>query len=132
MPILSSIQKGLGTFGTRGYPVALLVPVLAYFWIESVKTEKETCCYRNINYCDFVGRGMCRQGKERNRISNRIGNRIRSNFYFLINQNVSKLQITLMSLRFKAEKRVKKQEKKREDDLQRGKKQRTVILEITT
>ena len=37
-----------------------------------------------------------------------------------------------MSLSFKAEKKVKKQEKKREDDLQRGKKQRTVILELTT
>ena len=64
---------------------------------------------------------MCRQGKERNRISNRIGNRIRNNFPFLINQNVSKLQIILMFLSFKAEKKIKKQEKKREDDLQRGK-----------
>ena len=37
-----------------------------------------------------------------------------------------------MSLSFKAKKKVKKQEKKREDDLQRGKKpQRTTILELT-
>ena len=79
-----------------------------------MKNEKETCCYRNISYFNFVGRGICRQGKERNR----IGNRIRNNFYFLINQNVSKLQIMLTSLSFKAEKKGKKQEKKREDDLQ--------------
>ena len=76
-----------------------------------MKNEKETCCCRNINYCDFDGRGMCRQGKERNRISNRIGNRIRNNFYFLINQNVSKLQIILMSLSFKAEKKARKEKK---------------------
>ena len=73
-----------------------------------MKNEKETCCYRNINYCDFDGSGMCRQGKERNRISKRIGNRIRNNFYFLINQNVLKLQVILMSLSFKAEKKGKK------------------------
>ena len=86
-----------------------------------MKNEKETCCYININYCDFDGRGVCRQGKERNRISNRIGNRIRNNFYFLINQNVLKLQIIIMSLNCKAEKKVKKVRKKREDDLQREK-----------
>ena len=33
---------------TRGYPVALLVPFLASFEIESMKNVKETCCYRNI------------------------------------------------------------------------------------
>ena len=75
---------------------------------------------------------MCRQGKERNRISNRIGNQIRNNFYFLISQNVSKPQIILISLSFKAEKKVKRQERKREDDLQRKKKERTVILELMT
>ena len=98
------------------------MPVLASFLIESIKNEKETCCYRNINYYNFDGRGMCRQVKERNRISNRIGNRIQNNFYFLVNQNVSKLQINLMSLSFNAEKKkVKKQKKKEEDDLQREK-----------
>ena len=81
-----------------------------------MKNEKETCCYRNINYCDFDGRGMCRQGKERNR----IGNRFRNNFCFLINQNVSKLQIILMSLSFKAEKKGKKAKKKRRDYLQKN------------
>ena len=65
-----------------------------------------------------MGGGVCCQGKERNRISNRIGNQIRNNFYFLINQNVSKLQIILMSLNFKDE--GKKAKKK--DDLQREKK----------
>ena len=98
---------------TRGYPVALLVPVLANFKIESITNEKDTCCYRNINYCDFDGRGICRQGQERNRIINRIGNRIRNNFYLLINQNVSKLQIILMSLSFKAEKKVKQARKEK-------------------
>ena len=68
-----------------------------------MKNEKEICCYRNINYCDFDGRGMCCQGKERNRISNRI----RNNFYFLINQ------IILMSLSFKAEKKGKKSRKEK-------------------
>ena len=42
-------------------------------------------------------------------------------FIFLINKNVSKFQISLMSLSFKAEKKVKKQKRKREDDLQREK-----------
>mgnify|MGYP001794119199 CR=1 FL=1 len=37
--------------------------------------------------------------------------------FFLINQNVSKPQIVLTSLSFKAEKKGKKQEKKREVDL---------------
>ena len=62
-----------------------------------------------LHYCDFDGRGMCRQGKERNRISNRIRNKV----YFLINQNVWKLQIILMSLSFKAEKKGKKARKEK-------------------
>ena len=54
--------------------------------------------------------------------------------FFLINQNVLKLQIILMSLSFKAEEKSKKSEikKKSEDDLQRKQKQSTVILELTT
>ena len=75
---------------TRGYPVALLVPVLASFSIESMKNEKETCCYRNINYCEFDGRGMCRQGKERNQISNRIGNRNQKTFFIFDKQKCLK------------------------------------------
>ena len=83
-----------------------------------MKNEKETCCYRNIDYCDFDGRGrMYRQGKES---SNRIGNRIRNNFYFLINQNVSKLQIILMSLSFKAKKKGKKNKKRNEKMIYSG------------
>ena len=78
-----------------------------------MKNEKETCCHRNINYSDFDGRAMCRQGKERNRISNRIGNRIQDNFYFLIKHHASKLQIILMSLSFKAEKKGKKARKEK-------------------
>ena len=71
--------------------------------------------------------------KERSRICNRIGNRIRNNFYILINQNVSELQIILMSLSFKAEKKGKKAKKKREDNLQRDKKtENSVILEFMT
>ena len=94
---------------------------------------RKTRCYRNINYCDFDGRGMCCQGKEKDRTSNWIGNRIWNNFYYLVKQNVSKLQIILMSLSFKAEKeKVKKEKKEREDDLQQGKKQRNVILELMT
>ena len=61
---------------------------------------------------------MCRQGKKRNRISNRIGNP--NNYYFLINQNISKPQIILMSLSFKAEKKVKS--KKRKEMIYNGKK----------
>ena len=57
---------------------------------------------------------VAKERKELNRISNRIGNRNRNNYYFLINQNVSKPQIILMSLSFKAEKKVKKRENKRE------------------
>ena len=53
-------------------------------------------------------------------------------FMFLINKNVSKLQIILMSLTFKAEKKVKKQERKREVDLQQEKRQNTLILELAT
>ena len=83
-----------------------------------MKNEKETCCYRNRNYCDFDGRGMCYQGKERNQISNRIGNKTQDNlnfFFFLINQKiiVSKLQIILMSFSFKAEKKGKKARKEK-------------------
>ena len=77
----------------------------------------------NINYCDFDGRGMCHQGKEKNRISNQIRNQIKNNFYFLINQNVSKFQIILISL--KKGKKAKKEI--REDDLQCEIRQRTNI-----
>ena len=89
-------------------------------WIHN-KWDK-TCCYRNINYCDIDERGMFRQEKERNRISNRIGNGIRNNFYFLINQNVSKLQIILMSISFKAEKKGKKARKEKRRWFTAGKK----------
>ena len=65
---------------------------------------------------------MCRQGKKRNRISNRIGNQIRNNFYFLDKQNCLKTLNFPSILSFKAEKKVKKQERKRDDDLQREKK----------
>ena len=61
--------------------------------------------------------------KERNRISNQIGNLIRNDFYFLKNQDVSKLQIIQMSLSFKAEKKVKKN-KKRKKMIYSGKKNR--------
>ena len=67
---------------------------------------------------------MCRQGKERNRISDRIGNRIRDNLnivFLLINQNVSKLQNILMSLSFKGE---KKNEKRKVKMIYSGKKQK--------
>ena len=97
-----------------------------------MKNEKETCCYRNINYCDFDGRGCV--AKERKEIESvtESGTEFEITF-FLINQNVSKLPIMLMSLSFKAEKKGKKAKKKtREIDLQRGKKQRTVKLELTT
>ena len=63
---------------------------------------------------------MCHQGKERNGISNQIGNRILDNLNFFINKNVSKLQIILMSLSFEVK---KKRTKKREDDFQRDKKE---------
>ena len=66
-----------------------------------MKNEKETCCYKNIGinyyFYDFDERGMYRQEKVRNR----TGNQIRNNFYFSINQNVSKLQIILKFLSFK-------------------------------
>ena len=69
---------------------------------------------------------MCRQRKERNRISNRIGNRIRDNLNFFFDKPkcLKIYQIILMSLSFKAEKKKvkKKQIKKREDDLQLEKK----------
>ena len=66
--------------------------------------------------------GGC-DAKERKEIESvtESGNRIRNNFFFLINQYISKLQIILMYLRFKAEKKGNKPKKKREDDLQRGK-----------
>ena len=67
--------------------------------------------------------GWC-VAKERKEIESvtESGTEFEITFTFLINKNVSKLQIILMSLSFKAEKKVKKQEKKREDDLQREKK----------
>ena len=55
-----------------------------------------------------------------------MGDRIRNFFIFFffvsINQNVSKLQIILMFLSYKAEKKKVKKSEKREDDLQRKKK----------
>ena len=58
---------------------------------------------------------MCLQGKERNWINNQTGNWIQDklNFFFLINQNVSKLQIILIPLSFKADKKNVKKEKRR-------------------
>ena len=108
---------------TRGYPVVLLVPVLASFSIESMKNEKETCCYRNINYCDFDGRGNC-VAKERKEIESvtESGTEFEITFIFLINKNVSKLQIILMSLSFKAEKKGKKARKEKRSWFTAGKK----------
>ena len=64
---------------------------------------------------------VAKERKEIESVTESGGNGIRKNFYFLINQNVSKPQIILMPLSFKAEKKSKKQLKKREDDLQREK-----------
>ena len=55
---------------------------------------------------------MCHQGKERNGISNQIGNRIRDNLNFFINKNVSKLQIILMSLSFEVKKKANKEKRR--------------------
>ena len=81
--------------------------------MESMKNEKKICCYRNINYCDFDGRGCV--AKERKEIESvtESGTEFEITFIFLINQNVSKPQIILMSLSFKAEKNGKKARKEK-------------------
>ena len=57
--------------------------------------------------------GCVAKERKLNRISNRIENQIRNNFYFLINQNVSKPQIILLPFCFKTEKKGKKAKNKK-------------------
>ena len=75
---------------TRGYQVAISRAGYCKLWIESMKNYNEICCYRNMNYWDFDGRGICPQGEERNRMSNWTRDNLNFGF-FLTNQNVSEL-----------------------------------------
>ena len=77
-----------------------------------MKNEKKTCCYRTITVILMGGRCVA---KERGKIESvtESGTEFEITFIFLINKTVSKLQIILMSLSFKAEKRVKRQEKRK-------------------
>ena len=93
-------------------------------WIESMKNDKEACYYRNINYCNFDGRAMCHQGKEKNWISNRIGNQILDNLNFVFFKQPKCLKTSNypnQSFSFKAEKKVKKAKKEKRRWLSAGK-----------
>ena len=86
--------------------------------IESMQNYKETCCYRNINFCGFDRRGCV--AKERKEIESQIVHWTWDNlnfFIFSINQNVSKLQIILISF-----KKSKEGEKRKEKIIYSGKK----------
>ena len=56
----------MGIFVNKSLPSSLTQAGSHKLFIESIKNEKEPCCYRNIiNYCDFDGRGgVAKERKE--------------------------------------------------------------------